>query len=391
MSHEKDITRTPGRRVLVLLNWSRPQITRGTMEYARQAGWWIESPFVVWWGTPPEAVIPSPDNPVDGMLTLLFNMPASLAELMRRAKVPTVSLSPVHLPRVLTVLPDDDAIGRLGAAALVERGFRHVAFAAAMERLLAKERYRGFCRAARQGGAVPIVLEMHSHSADNLADLGRRLIQLPKPLGIMGFGDSDAAYVMRACRLVGLAVPEQVAVIGAGNDEMSCELAPVPISSVRLDDYRHGYESAKVLDDLMSGRAAPKGPLLIEPLGVVHRQSTDILAVPDVTVAKALRYIWQNITNSRLSVTEVAAFAGISVSSLNNAFKQHLGTPIGWQIRHKRLTAAMDLLGNSRRKVKEIATLCGYRDEEHLRSTLRGRTGLSPRAWRKQNPGGDGG
>lgn len=383
------LKKKPIRRILVLLNWSTPEMMRGIVEYARQAGWWLDVPFVGWWGgTPPEAVLPSPENPFDGMLSLLFSMPEPLANIMQGLQVPTVSLSGIHSERASAILADNRAIGRLGAQAFLERGFRHVACIGGWGHPEVGARNSGFSQAASEGGASVI---SNTQEMSGLTDyvhrtqLAGQLAKLPKPLGIMAWSDRVATRIEWACQLAGLAVPEEVAIIGAGNDEMVCEQAPVPLSSVRRDDYRHGHEAARLLDDLMNGRPVPAEPLPIEPLGIVHRQSTEILAVPDVTVAKALRYIWQNSADPHLGVREVATFAGMSISSLNNGFKQHLGTPIGWQIRHKRLTHAMDLLKGGTMRVSDIAARCGYRDAEHLRSTLRIQTGLSPRAWRKKN------
>ncbi|MCE5280018.1 MAG: substrate-binding domain-containing protein [Planctomycetaceae bacterium] len=323
---------------------------------------------------------------------MLVNMPLALAAAMRRYPVPTVSLSLLSPPGARTVLVDNKAAGRMAAESLLGRGFRHLAFVGGSGHPECKQRLEGFLQAARKGGAAVIEDAFLSSQRHDALALGRRIAALPRPLGIMGFSDGTARMVVDACGLAGLAVPEEIAVIGMGNDPVICESSSVPLSSVCVDYHQYGYQAARLLDDLMCRRRVVKRPVLIEPSGVAERQSTDILAVPDVRVARALRHIWQDYTNPRLGVGDIAAAAGMSVSALNNAFKLHLGTPVGWQIRHKRFSHAMDLLAGSQYKVHEIAAACGYRDEHHLRSTLQAQTGLSPRAWRKKNrddAGGD--
>ena len=46
---------------------------------------------------------------------------------------------------------------------------------------------------------------------------------------------------------------------------------------------------------LMDGEPAPTEPILIPPAGVVTRQSTDVLALPDPDTARALRYMWEHL------------------------------------------------------------------------------------------------
>jgi len=89
-----------------------------------------------------------------------------------------------------------------------------------------------------------------------------------------------AARLLRACDDAGVSVPEEVAVLGCDNDPMVCDYAPVPLSSVDNDWERAGYEGAKLPDQLMEGKRAPRKPILIPPKGVVTRLSTNILAVP---------------------------------------------------------------------------------------------------------------
>src|SRR5262249_14356410 len=124
-------------------------------------------------------------------------------------------------------------------------------------------------------------------------DLAAWLQNLPKPVGVMAAHDLRALHTLDACRRKGIAVPEQVAVIGVDNDETCCNVGDPPLSSVKLDLEEIGFTAAELLDRLMQGKSASKKLIALKPLGVVTRRSTDIVAVGDAITAQAVRYIRQ--------------------------------------------------------------------------------------------------
>ena len=137
------------------------------------------------------------------------------------------------------------------------------------------------------------------------------IARLPKPLGVVIPSDDVGPRLLQACDEAGVAVPEQVAILGCDNDPLVCDYAPIRLSSVDNDWDRIGYEGARLLDRIMDGEAAPSEPILIPPKTVVTRQSTDILAIPDPQIARALRFIWQHFAEP-IGPPEVAANAGIN-------------------------------------------------------------------------------
>src|SRR6185503_9750543 len=73
---------------------------------------------------------------------------------------------------------------------------------------------------------------------------------LPKPVGVMTSTDLMGQQFLEACQRAGVIVPEQVAVIGADNDELICNLCFPPLSSVIINDAQRGYQAAAVLDQM---------------------------------------------------------------------------------------------------------------------------------------------
>ena len=100
------------------------------------------------------------------------------------------------------------------------------------------------------------------------------LVQLPKPIGVMAPTDRDAALICTVCEDVGLSIPEEVAVLGSGNNELDCEIAPVALSSIDWAKGEQGARAATLLKELMDGQEPPKAPELIKSVSVVARSST---------------------------------------------------------------------------------------------------------------------
>ena len=149
--------------------------------------------------------------------------------------------------------------------------------------------------------------------------LARWLATLPKPVGIMCCNDLRALQLLEAAQSAGALVPEEVAVLGANNDTVRCQLASPPLSSVATNPFQSGYRGAEILDHLMSGRTIPDQDLRLDPVEVVTRQSTDVLAIHDRNVAAALGYIRAHACEG-ITVAEIVRHAAAARSQLDASF-----------------------------------------------------------------------
>src|SRR5207248_623426 len=127
-------------------------------------------------------------------------------------------------------------------------------------------------------------------------------------VGIMACLDMRALQVIRAAHAADLLVPEEVAVLGINNDTIRCELSYPPLSSVAPNAFQSGYTAAEILSRLMSGEKSASIDIRIEPLGVVTRQSSDILAIADKNVSAALSFIREHACQG-INVDEVLRHA----------------------------------------------------------------------------------
>ena len=95
---------------------------------------------------------------------------------------------------------------------------------------------------------------------------------------------------------------------------------------------------------LIRGESAPKEAVLLgHPRGLVRRQSTDVLAVEDEELEKALRYIREHACEG-IRVSDVAAQTGHSPSTLECRIKAMLGRSIKSEIARVRLERVKLLL-----------------------------------------------
>lgn len=386
------------RNVLLLLGSHGHALRCGIARYAREADWMLENSFVtvglvpVWWRG-------------DGILALITN-PKDAAAQQHFPNMPLVDFSKGWVANSMPkkfraagegrprVLYDNVQIGRLAADHFLERGFKHIALLNCGNYWMELERLPSFRQVVEAGGANFHELKYYkcfSRSASRaLRDhhkahrwLVRTLQQLPKPLGVAVASDSVALLVMRACDEAELRVPEEVAVLGCHNDPLICDYAPVPLSSVDDDLERVGYEGAKLLDGLMDGKPAPREPIMIPPKGVVTRMSTNILAVPDVRVARGVRFIWEHY-HENIGTPEVAVAAGLSRSSLDRIFLKFLGRSPAQEIMNVRVSRAKNLLLETQLKAHEVAAQCGFNGIVHFSQAFHRATGVRPSDFRHQ-------
>jgi LacI family transcriptional regulator len=307
-----------------------------------------------------------------------------ILEVVTRLGVPAVdTLNHLRDLNVPSVLSDHRAVAHLAVEHLLEREFRHFAFVGVDRAVWSADRRDAVCDALKEGGHLCHVYSPVSRMRflesweGGQQDLAEWLSGLPKPLGVIAAHDLRALCVLDACRRQGLAVPEQVAVIGVDNDEVLCNLGDPPLSSVKLDLDRIGYEAAALLERLMKGKKAPAKPIMVAPHGVVTRRSTDTVAIAEPIIAKAMRYIREHACNS-ISVDKIAANCGVSRRHIERSFIKFLGSSPNEQISRARLTRAKQLLSQTSYPLDVVAERCGFTHAAYLSVFFKKRVGQTP-------------
>ncbi len=210
------------------------------------------------------------------------------------------------------------------------------------------------------------------------------LVAQPKPLAVFCANDYQARRVVLEAIAAEISIPMQVAVLGVDDDELESIFSPVPLSSVVLDFARVGYLAAEVLTRLMAGKAAPKKPLLVLPLRVAQRRSSDVLAIGDPIVAEVVRYMWDHLDENLRIDDILASFPTISRRHFERRFRTALGRSPFNEIMRARIEKAKTLLMQTSQLTPWIATQCGFGNYKVLATAIKRKTGMSPSDYRKQ-------
>ena len=324
----------------------------------------------------------------DGII--LRSATIGVARAVRRRRVPAVYLGELRDTGLPMLHSDDRAIARQAAEHLLERGFELFAYVGLHGVVWSDERLKHFTDRLREAGHDCDVYEFRPADAEQRAWLSREkelsqwLRSLPKPAALMACYDVMGVRVLDACREARIAVPEQLAVIGADNDPLLCTLATPPLTSVAHNLDRIGYEAAALLDRLMDGGNPPEDVSLIDPSGVVRRQSTDVLAIPDEKVAAALRYIREHACDG-IDVDDVVHRVGMHRATLKRRFEKLLGRSPKAEIMRLQLDRVKQLLRETDFTLRRIADLAGFQHAEYMSVLFKRKEGKTPGEYRRES------
>jgi LacI family transcriptional regulator len=290
------------------------------------------------------------------------------------------------------VKSDSEAIGRLAAEHFLERGFKHFGFCGMAGVLWSERRARSFAQAVAHRGhdckifAAPTRWELLNPWGKMAKQVARWIHALPRPAAVLAAWDGCAVEVLGVCQQLGVAVPDELAVLGVDNDDLLCELAAPPLSSVAVDPHRMGYLAAAMLAQKMAGQNVPPGEYLVPPLGVVTRQSTDVLAIDDRPVSEALRYIREH-ADQGINVEDVLTVVPLSRRVLESRFKKCFEITPHEAIVRARLQRARQLLADTELPLQVVAERSGFHYSEYMSSVFRKRLGVTPGLFRAQQRG----
>jgi len=297
----------------------------------------------------------------------------------------TVKKGISNLPMIVT---DSEMIGKMGAEHFLERGFRDFAYCGYDDMAWSLKRSESFAARVLQSGCR---IHQYQQPRGKMQRIWKKeqnrlaawLEALPKPVGIMTCCDYRGQQVMEACKLARIQVPEEAAVLGVDNDEVICNLFLPPLSSIDIDFEKAGYDAAELLDRLMAGEMMKSQKIIALPSLIETRQSTDIFAMQDVEVAKAVRYIREH-AREMIQVPDVIEATTLSRRCLLDRFHRVLGRSIHEEITRVRIDKISRLLLETNQSIAQIAIKLGYTGDDHLARYFKNETGMTPLAFRKQ-------
>lgn len=343
-------------------------VVRGLAAYARP-----DKPWLFRFFERPEREAIRAFKPQAGICCLTDHV---AAPAIRRLRFPLINIGIHELgPRLPQVGNDDHAIGTAAARHFLDRGFSRFAYATLADTPSSTLREAGF--------SAVIVAAGHACLRRTEPDAGW-LRSLPRRTAIFAFNDHAAARISDLCRVVGLRLPEDLALVGADNTESLCLLAYPPLSSVAVAAQRIGHEAGCLLADLLAGRRVTSR--FLPPLGVVTRRSSDLIATEDPHVGAALRFIADHAQDA-IRVPDVVRAVPVARRTLESRFRALLGRSLLDELQRARLERARHLLLTTDLPMPQIAAACGFSDAKRFATVFGQREGTTPLKFRRGIPG----
>jgi LacI family transcriptional regulator len=281
---------------------------------------------------------------------------------------------------VINIISDDEKIGNLGAKYLIDKGFKNFAFYGNDQIFWSKNRKIAFKAAVESLKLNCIEIEaLLDHEWQNNPEyLVERLIELPKPIAIMACSDEFGIHIIESSKVAGFRVPQDISVLGVDNDEFICDLYDPPMSSIDQNPEAIGFEVAKNIKMIIDKEGFEIKDILGSNFRIISRLSTEMIAVEDAEVKKALQYILEHAPTKQISVDNVVAATFLSRRILEIRFRKMLHRSILDEINRIRINAVCNHLISTKLPINEIAYSLGFSSPDSFSSYFKRTKGVTP-------------
>lgn len=323
----------------------------------------------------------------DGIVGRITPQIRAVAETAGIPVVNTWQNSPIAT-EMPCVFVDFEEAGRMAIAQLHARGLRRFVSFTVGGRSAQAKLLRGCAQAAADLDCPHTRQQVLDSIGRSRASWERFFLKVGKaaeawqaPMGLVVGGDSSARQLVEELLDLGWSVPQGMAIVSIGNDPIYCNAYP-SLSSIDMGYQIVGYEAARVLASLLRGEPPPRGPIVTPPKELVLRQSSDVFAVANAHVARALRFMVEHSHNA-VSVPDIAEYVGISRQSLGVQFQRHVGHSINKELTRLRVEHLKRLLVELDEPLKDIGRRAGLGTETQFYRTFKATTGMTPREYRE--------
>jgi LacI family transcriptional regulator len=360
-------------------------IIEGVWQYAERHGQWLLE-------MQPNLPDGSTEIPagwaVDGVIGQVQT--SRLAARLRETGVPVVNVSGsrrqgIDFPRVTS---DAEAVARMAVTHLREKGLKHIAFCGEPHRPFLDFWTVAYRKAAVAAGLQPLIYQPaagfeNPAGIEALQQDRRRWIEsLPKPVGIIGWDTTTCRHLSTICSVSGIKVPDHAAIISLETEDLLGRTLHPPLSGVDIPVTQIGHQAAAMLDSLLRGLTPEPREILLEPLGVTARQSTDVAACEDPHVIRTLRFI-RDHAHEGIDVRDVLKAVPIARRSLERRFMELLGRSPAEEIRRVKIDRVRRMLDSTDLPILDIAMSCGFNYMEHMIPVFKKHHGCTPSQYRK--------
>lgn len=322
-------------------------------------------------------------NPT-GVISCVRTIATGFFELLGEKQIPLVQADGVDADLDVPIVHTDGVvIAGMVAAYFAARGVRSFGYVggAGFQDNRQAEALR--CEVEKEGFAFHRFSGEIRTESDPSKTFHRWLGGLPRPTGLLASMDWVGWLAISESIEAGFHVPDDFAVMGISDDKPWCELAPVPLSSVAIAAEKIGYQAASILSQMMAGKAVSRKPVVLPPIGIISRRSTDLIATEDPEMAEALRFVHDHALEG-CSVKQLLQQVPMDRRRLERWFRRQLGRSPYEEIQRLRVAHVKRLLAETGEGLEEIASRCGFLSAKFLSETFKRETGMTLLNYRRQ-------
>ena len=283
------------------------------------------------------------------------------------------------------------ATGEMAARFFLQRGFKHFAFLGYKNIVWSDERFYGYRHElVKQGLKNDIFIydnqKLESFWFDDLQQLSSWIKHLPPHTALFCCDDNQANNAIEVCKLSGVKIPQDVAILGVDNDKMIADLSDPKLSTIRLDIEKGGYETAQFIAKTIKNKELIRSNhnIYIKPISVISNASSDIFATKDKYILQVLDFIKHNINRS-INVKDILSQVPLSRRLLEMRFKEATGTSVYHYIIECRIDHFASLLETTNLAICDIIAQLGINNYGSFSQLFKAKKGCTPHCYRNRN------
>ena len=205
---------------------------------------------------------------------------------------------------------------------------------------------------------------------------------LPKPTGILCISHGSGGYLIRCCQALGLRVPEDIAVIGADDMDLSLTCEPT-LTSIVPSREMVGFEGMRLLQEWIESKKPPASIVRLHRMELQVRGSTGLRKPEICDIAGALKYIDQNACRGITVGQVIKETQSVSKPTFHRRFQEVVGKSPAEVIRDRKLDEARRLLTTTELPLTMISELAGFNSLSFLSKSFHRVEGVTMRDYRK--------
>ncbi|MDG3581177.1 AraC family transcriptional regulator [Galbibacter pacificus] len=279
--------------------------------------------------------------------------------------------------------------GVMAANFFYRKGYRQFAYYDVKKTVWMRERGEGYISTIEKKGGEVILYnsseeEQNEKLEVNHKNLRKWLENLPKPIALFACDDQHALHITELCKISGIHIPNEISVLGVDNDDLLCNISDPKLSSIELDVVNGGFLTGELLNSFFNKKVIPPVDVIIKPISIVTRESTERLVVSNKYVGQIIQYIEKNYAES-ISVKTIIDMVPMSRRVLEKTFKKETGTTIYQYIQLVRVEKFSRLLITTELSLIEAARMVGFSDYKNIFRIFQKFKNMSPGQYRKMH------